>query len=840
MARAAFEGGWYRIAGALACGALGAACSEEVILQPGLSNAPTSDAASTGGADSEDVAVDGGPRAGDATAGCAKPSDCPPGQRCLGGACRAEIACSGDKACAAVAAVCSAKLGVCVACQSGADCATDHACKANTCLSKPAACASTKACAVGQVCAKATGLCVECEVASDCAAPYICVDTLCAPDPVPPCTPGVHECHSPIALLTCTASGAKVIEDCPPGQVCVGGACQPPICPAGVKVCQGTDVLPCNDTGTAWRPAVDCPGDATCVDGDCVDLQCSPGAKSCSQSGVATCDAAGQSVTVTPCPPGFACAAKPEPACLKKICQPKALGCQDKDVVQCDETGTSTAFKLACGAGQVCNAGACAKEVCKSGQAFCDGAKAMQCSATGAAKFLVKDCGQAGDTCSNGLCAKTPLCTAKATTCENGVQKTCKGDGSGWIEAGCDDGNPCTTDGCAAGACVHLPVADNTPCGGGSACIGGACKVVCGFGKILAKKNSAIKLTTGFDIAALPDGGALVVGGDGNQGGGDAIGFRLDALGNAIWKGSWGGAKYDVIKRVVPGANGFVLFGETDSYGKGARDVWVMSIDAAGKQIADTTIGTVAYDSLAAVAPRANGGFAVLSIAQGAPPPAAQLAMVDAVLKVQVAGAWDPGKFVPASAIELSDGSLALAGQGMTTTGFVGEVARISATGQPMWSADAGPTNLFALAQGDTDLFAVGGVPGTAGSDNKVVRVDLTGKLVWQKSPGAAGESEDLRAVVAVGPAKALVAAGQRVVKDTGQWQGTVIAFNPNGTLVDEAVIATASAKASTYFYAIAAVPGGGAVWIAGMDGEHPQTGALGFQYLTAWKVCVP
>jgi len=44
--------------------------------------------------------------------------------------------------------------------------------------------------------------------------------------------------------------------------------------------------------------------------------------------------------------------------------------------------------------------------------------------------------------------------------------------------AACDDGNPCTVDGCSAGRCSHAPVADGTACDDGNACTtGDACSL---------------------------------------------------------------------------------------------------------------------------------------------------------------------------------------------------------------------------------------------------------------------------------------------------------------------------------------------------------------------------
>jgi hypothetical protein len=44
--------------------------------------------------------------------------------------------------------------------------------------------------------------------------------------------------------------------------------------------------------------------------------------------------------------------------------------------------------------------------------------------------------------------------------------------GCSCAQVSCDDGNPCTTDTCSAGVCAHAPVHDGTPCSDGNLCNG--------------------------------------------------------------------------------------------------------------------------------------------------------------------------------------------------------------------------------------------------------------------------------------------------------------------------------------------------------------------------------
>ena len=67
-----------------------------------------------------------------------------------------------------------------------------------------------------------------------------------------------------------------------------------------------------------------------------------------------------------------------------------------------------------------------------------------------------------GEDCDDGNNVNGDCCSASCTAEPNG--------------GACDDGEPCTTDHCASGACVGTPVRDRTPCEDGSQCTDNACQ----------------------------------------------------------------------------------------------------------------------------------------------------------------------------------------------------------------------------------------------------------------------------------------------------------------------------------------------------------------------------
>ena len=73
------------------------------------------------------------------------------------------------------------------------------------------------------------------------------------------------------------------------------------------------------------------------------------------------------------------------------------------------------------------------------------------------------DCPGKTEQCLSGACVALACKPGVANCADVATVATCKADGSGWDTAGCDDGNPCTDDGCKDGGCTHAN-ADNVAC----------------------------------------------------------------------------------------------------------------------------------------------------------------------------------------------------------------------------------------------------------------------------------------------------------------------------------------------------------------------------------------
>ncbi len=435
----------------------------------------------------------------------------------------------GESAVCAGAQVCDAK-GACVPGEAS-DCDDADACTADACDPKKGCTFTAKdsgACDDGSVCTSAdsckAGQCVG--TAKDCSDDSPCTDDAC--DPAKGC---VH--------LPSQATGCDDGDLCSVGDFCLQGLCLP-----GSKVLPCDDGNPC--TGDSCDPKQGCVAKAIdggkCDDGDgctkadaCTGGSCKGVQLSCDDGSGCTVDSCDKDEgcvhlpqTGTPCDDGNACTvgdacissglcASGQPKvcddanpCTVDLCDP-LQGCVTKAVVgsKCDDGN-------ACTVNEKCEKGACtgSPRDCDDGlvcsKDTCDADAGCLYAVTAGSKCDDGNACTAGDTCakagacvpgpglscddSNGCttdaCDPASGCTHKALDgigCSDGdectqadkcVQGQCKGSGKS-----CDDGLPCTTDGCdAAGGCTHevqqgATCSDNNACTSGDACLAsGYCK----------------------------------------------------------------------------------------------------------------------------------------------------------------------------------------------------------------------------------------------------------------------------------------------------------------------------------------------------------------------------
>lgn len=98
----------------------------------------------------------------------------------------------------------------------------------------------------------------------------------------------------------------------------------------------------------------------------------------------------------------------------------------------------------------------------------------------------------------------------------------------------------------------------------------------------------------GYSIIQCEDKGLAIAGRTQSYGAGgyDVYVIKLDSVGNLKWTKTIGGTGDDEGYGIIQGKDGgYVVAGYTDSYGAGARDMYVIKLDSAGNLIWTKTIG---------------------------------------------------------------------------------------------------------------------------------------------------------------------------------------------------------------------------------------------------------
>jgi hypothetical protein len=119
----------------------------------------------------------------------------------------------------------------------------------------------------------------------------------------------------------------------------------------------------------------------------------------------------------------------------------------------------------------------------------------------------------------------------------------------------------------------------------------------------------------GSELRLTADGGYVVAAYTWNRGAGqsDAWLMKLNSAGDTLWTRTYGGADYDEAYCLDTTADGgYVLAGQTQSFGEGSEDIWLIKTNAAGDTLWTRTFGGPSTEMAIGVEQTLDGGYGIV------------------------------------------------------------------------------------------------------------------------------------------------------------------------------------------------------------------------------------
>lgn len=251
-----------------------------------------------------------------------------------------------------------------------------------------------------------------------------------------------------------------------------------------------------------------------------------------------------------------------------------------------------------------------------------------------------------------------------------------------------------------------------------------------------------------------PDGSMIVVGTTNSFGAGGYDGYlvKLDGNGTTLWERTFGGASWDLLHGMIALDDGFVLVGQSYSYGSGQGQIWVVRAASDGSELWSRTFPSAGDDEARDVTVLENGDLVAVGTARinGADP---NLLLVCYSSSGELRWSRECG----GADREIGYSVAATDPDGVAAVGYTSSyspkrqmfMSRVTADGNELWSqpiSSAGNDwESHAVAQRMDGTFAVAGYTkeyGAGEKDISLLFIDQGGGFISGPTYGGAGDDE--------------------------------------------------------------------------------------------------
>jgi hypothetical protein len=257
-----------------------------------------------------------------------------------------------------------------------------------------------------------------------------------------------------------------------------------------------------------------------------------------------------------------------------------------------------------------------------------------------------------------------------------------------------------------------------------------------------------------WSIKQTTDGGYAVAGETNSFGAGsyDMYIVKLDGSGTLQWSRTVGGTGYESVSSIIQTTDGgYAVAGYTSSFGAGSNDMYIVKLDANGTLQWSRTAGGTGGDLAWSIIQTTDGGYAVAGQTNSFGAGSYDMYIV----KLNASGSLQWSKTVGGtnyeearSIIQTTDGGYAVAGY--TRSFGAGNddmyILKLDASGSLQWSRTVGGTNYdyaFSIIQTTDGGYAAAGYTNSFGAGNDdmyIVKLDGSGSLQWSRTVGGTYE----------------------------------------------------------------------------------------------------
>jgi hypothetical protein len=310
-------------------------------------------------------------------------------------------------------------------------------------------------------------------------------------------------------------------------------------------------------------------------------------------------------------------------------------------------------------------------------------------------------------------------------------------------------------------------------------------------------------------VQETPEGGFIIAGETQSfgAGGNDVYLVMTDSMGNALWTRTYGGGDYECgysVKETIDGD--YVIAGETGSFGAGGRDIYFIKTDFMGNVILDTTYGGSGSERGFGIEETSDGGYVITGHTSsfGAGSDDVYVVKTDDSGSVAWTQTYGTTSTEWGRAVEENpDGGYTIIGETRSSGVFDFYLVTTDSAGNTLWDTTYGGSSHDRCMSGARTLdggFILVGYTlsfGAGDYDVYIIRADSIGDTVWTKTYG--GSDEDRGAFVQQTADSGFVVAGYTESFGAGGYDAYLIKVGPDGVVATyDAAVLTIDAPGDT------------------------------------------